>query len=281
MRCGAAPQPLAAASQPSIVCGAAVVDGRDECARVMAANANGSLEPSGVMGSPNKGPEMTTDTRDARNSADPKSSEYLRELMEEKHKLDSNQWPNAARLLDQGKAHTCTTAEPVATMWATSTGHCAIPTESWTRTRSQRCWAGAVSEVMSLSRSPVAVPHPAAVQVLGVAWRGAWRCRAGRLPCTALAGPGRAQLCHQAATRDPAGSGLWPVLATRKKERRVHTDPETQSSLARCCRACRPVVGSAGLGTAVSRTGEACQCSSCLLLAAVSLAELSPPASEQ
>jgi len=34
---------------------------------------------------------------------DAKMGEYIRELMEEKHKLDASQWPNASRLLEQGK----------------------------------------------------------------------------------------------------------------------------------------------------------------------------------
>lgn len=67
---------------------------------------------------------MTTDTRDARNSTDSKSGEYLRELMDEKHKLDSSQWPNAARLLDQGKAHTQHTCGAIRSATEAVTGDC-------------------------------------------------------------------------------------------------------------------------------------------------------------
>ncbi|XP_052130490.1 KH domain-containing, RNA-binding, signal transduction-associated protein 3 isoform X4 [Frankliniella occidentalis] len=80
----------------------------------MAASSNGSLEPGSAGGAGSaanmKAPEMTADGQTRNSSAGPegKPSEYLRELMDEKHKLDSSQWPNAARLLDQevAKAHT-------------------------------------------------------------------------------------------------------------------------------------------------------------------------------
>ncbi|XP_034256037.1 KH domain-containing, RNA-binding, signal transduction-associated protein 3 isoform X1 [Thrips palmi] len=67
----------------------------------MAASTNGTLDSGSASA-----PDMTADgmvrgPEPRNNSAEGKPGEYLRELMDEKHKLDGGQWPNAARLLDQ------------------------------------------------------------------------------------------------------------------------------------------------------------------------------------
>lgn len=57
----------------------------------------------------NNGMNMQEDRRSAAEKEEDKiqsekANEYVRELMQEKHELDTQKAPNAARLLDQGKA---------------------------------------------------------------------------------------------------------------------------------------------------------------------------------
>lgn len=45
--------------------------------------------------------------RDEKEHQVDKAGEYVRELLQEKVELDSQKWPNATRLIDQGKCYCC------------------------------------------------------------------------------------------------------------------------------------------------------------------------------
>lgn len=45
--------------------------------------------------------------RDEKEHQVDKAGEYVRELLQEKVELDSQKWPNATRLIDQGRSYCC------------------------------------------------------------------------------------------------------------------------------------------------------------------------------